>query len=416
MRFAGGVAGRKQKHGWSACFKDAVESVKKQGRYRIFTELRRERLPYIVAAESGSKVISFCTNDYLGMSQHSATVDAANAVINECGVGAGGTRNIAGTHSQHVKLELELARLHGTEAALLYQSCYVANDAALSTMLSQVDDPLIISDEYNHASMIQGMLRSQADKKIFPHNDMHALEKILREADPSRPKLVAFETVNSMEGTIAPVSRIAELCAQYGALSFADEVHAVGLYGERGGGILDDGGRRNCPKIDVISGTLAKAYGVVGGYICGSEALIDMLRCVSPGFIFTTSLPPALAAAALASIRHLMGSDEERSKMHAKAAMLQRLLVERGLPLMSNSSHITPVKVGDSKRCTEVSKLLLKEYGMYVQPINYPTVPVGTERLRITVTPAHTEEMIADLADALREIYVGLNIPLDGRM
>ena len=388
-------------------FEEQLSALKEAGNYRVFADLERKQGAFPTAlrhAEGTEKDVTvWCSNDYLGMGQHPATLAAMKEAIEKCGAGAGGTRNISGTNHYHVLLEQELADLHNKEAGLILTSGYVANWAALGTLASRIPNCEVFSDAGNHASMIEGIRHSRAPKHIWRHNDVAHLEELLSKADPDAPKLVAFESVYSMDGDICPLAEILDVCEKYGALSYLDEVHAVGLYGPRGGGIAEREGLMD--RVTLIQGTLGKAFGVMGGYITGSASLIDFVRSFASGFIFSTALPPALAAGAAASIRHLKSSDMERMRQRRNVKLLRERLDAAGVPHLMNESHIVPVMVKDAKKCKFISDLLLENHGLYVQPINYPTVPEGTERLRITPTPLHSEADIDRLVGALSELW-----------
>jgi 5-aminolevulinate synthase len=386
---------------------ERLDALHQEGRYRVFADLKRRRGFFPVAdhfaANGAREVTVWCSNDYLGMGQHPAVLAAMHEAIDAVGAGSGGTRNIAGTTHYHVELEGELADLHGKEAALLFTSAYIANDATLSTLLKLVPGTVVFSDERNHASMIEGIRHGKCEKHIFRHNDVDDLEAKLKELPKSTPKIIAFESVYSMDGHIAPIGAICDLAEKYGALTYLDEVHAVGMYGPRGGGIAERDGVLD--RVDIINGTLAKAFGVMGGYIAGSRNLCDAIRSFASGFIFTTSLAPAIAAGALASIRHLMTSTVERARHQERVRTLKSALKAKRLPVMDNPSHIVPVMVGCPVHCKAVTDALLQQYGIYVQPINYPTVSRGTERMRLTPSPVHSDEQMAYLIHALTQLW-----------
>ncbi|MGX9352379.1 5-aminolevulinate synthase [Shimia sp. W99] len=389
-------------------FSDRLTALQDEGNYRVFADLARYRGDFPRAehtAQSGQQqdVTIWCSNDYLGMGQHPDVTGAMHDALDRCGAGAGGTRNISGTTHDHVLLERELADLHGKETALLFTSGYVSNWAALGTLASEIPDMIVFSDALNHASMIEGIRHSRAQKVIWKHNDLADLEAKLAAAPANAPKMIAFESVYSMDGDIAPIAEICDLADKYGAMTYLDEVHAVGLYGPRGGGIAEQEGLMD--RLTVIEGTLGKAFGVVGGYIAASTELCDFVRSFASGFIFTTALPPAVAAGAAASVRHLKQSGSERQGQRDRVAAVRAGLDALGIPHLPNPSHIIPVMVGDPVKCKFISDTLMEEFGIYIQPINYPTVPKGTERLRITPSPVHSEADVAQLLGALSELW-----------
>lgn len=405
---------------YQALFQTAVDTVKAEGRYRVFAEMSRHRgqFPRATWTHPDGKqtdVVVWCSNDYLGQGQNPAVLEAIHLALDEVGAGSGGTRNISGTTRHHVALEAELADLHGKQAALLFTSGYVSNEATLTTLYKILPGVIVFSDALNHNSMIAGIRAGRAEqRKIFRHNDLAHLEILLSQAPADAPKVIAFESVYSMDGDIADLPAVVALARKYGALTYLDEVHAVGMYGARGGGVAERDGVMD--QIDIIEGTLGKAFGVVGGYIAANAVIIDAVRSHADGFIFTTSLPPALAAGAAASIRHLKASPALREAHQERAATLKARLVAAGLPVMPSASHIVPLLVADPVHCKMLSDILLHEHGIYVQPINYPTVPRGTERLRFTPSPAHTDEMIEALATALEGLWRRCGLAQGGKL
>ena len=399
---------------YSKFFTTALGRLHAERRYRVFADLERiaGRFPHAIwhSPHGPRNVVIWCSNDYLGMGQHPKVVGAMVETATRVGTGAGGTRNIAGTHHPLVQLEQELADLHGKQAALLFTSGYVSNQTGIATIGKLIPGCLILSDALNHNSMIEGIRQSGCERQLFRHSDMAHLEQLLRAAGPDRPKLVACESLYSMDGDIAPLAKICDLAERYGAMTYVDEVHAVGMYGPRGGGIAERDGVMH--RIDILEGTLAKAFGCLGGYIAANADIIDAVRSYAPGFIFTTALPPAICSAATAAIRHLKSSSWERERHQDRAARVKAILTAAGLPVMSSDTHIVPVFVGDPELCKQASDILLEEHHIYIQPINYPTVAKGTERLRITPSPWHEDGLIDRLAEALLQVWERLGLPL----
>lgn len=393
---------------YNAVFEKAIDRLHAEGRYRVFIDILRNKGNYpsarCFAGHNGPKDITvWCSNDYLCMGQHPDVISAMENALHDVGAGSGGTRNIGGNTHYHVELEQELADLHGKDGALLFTSGYVSNDATLSTLAKVLPGCIIYSDELNHASMIAGIRNAGCEKRVWRHNDLAHLEELLAADDPEAPKLIAFESVYSMDGDVAPIGAVCDLADKYNALTYCDEVHAVGMYGARGGGISERDAVAD--RVTIIEGTLGKAFGVMGGYIAADQNVIDVIRSYAPGFIFTTSLSPVLVAGVLAAVRHLKASSVERDAQQANAAMLKNLFADAGLPVMLSNTHIVPLMVGDPVKAKKISDILLAEYGVYVQPINYPTVPRGTERLRFTPGPQHNEGMMRNLTAALLEIW-----------
>ena len=399
---------------YQGMFEDAVDALRQEKRYRVFADLERiagrfPRAVYRDQSDNAREITIWCSNDYLGMGQHDEVIAAMQETAGRLGVGAGGTRNISGTNRPLVELERSLADLHRKEAALVFSSGFVSIVAAISTIARLLPDCIIFSDQLNHASMIQGVRQSGMEKKIFRHNDTGHLRELLAAVDRKRPKLIVFESVYSMDGDVAPIAEICDLAHEFGALTYIDEVHAVGLYGPRGGGIAEREGLME--RIDVIEGTLAKGFGVMGGYVAASRVIIDAVRSYAAEFIFTTALPPALCAAARASIEHLKASSAERDGQQRQAQLTKDMLADAGLPVLPTRTHIVPLIVGDARLCKAASDMLLDKHNIYIQPINYPTVPKGTERLRITPTPLHSDEMIIELRHALVSVWAALELP-----
>lgn len=395
---------------YSPLFDAQIERIKSEGRYRNFIGLQRKsgNFPYTEWDEDHKEIVMWCINDYLGMGQHPDVIKAAETALHNCGAGSGGTRNIGGNHYSIMELEKELADLHRKDSALVFTSGYVSNDAALTSLAKIMPDMVYFSDELNHASMIAGIRNSRAEKHIYRHLDAAHLEELLKSVDINRPKVIAFESAYSMDGLMSPIDEICALAEKYNAMTYIDEVHSVGIYGERGAGIANQLGYED--KIDIIQGTLAKGIGVIGGYITGNANLIDAIRLTASGFIFTTSLPPSITASALTSIRHLKSSDAERQEMHQVVRKVKNSLSEAGIGFVENDTHIVPIIIGDPEHTRQASRMLVEKHNVFVQHINFPTVPRGTERLRITPTPCHTDEMIEHLTSSLLDVFKELNI------
>ena len=397
---------------YDGIFSNAIAGIKDEGRYRVFMDIERKNGDFPSAiwhTEAGEKeIVVWCSNDYLGMGQHPDVIKSMKDAIDKVGTGSGGTRNISGTHHYHVMLEEELADLHDKEAALLFTSGYNSNEASISTIAKLLPGCIIYSDKLNHASMINGVLGGKCEKRIFRHNDVEHLEQLLSNDDPKKPKIILFESVYSMDGDFAPIQEFCDLADKYNCMTYMDEVHAVGMYGPRGGGVAEELGLMD--RVDIIEGTLGKAFGLMGGYITASKNIVDCVRSFAAGFIFTTSLSPTITASALASVRHLKNSTIEREVHQERAATLKTKMREAGLPVMPSNSHIVPLLVGDPIICKQVSDMLLNEYGIYVQPINYPTVPRGTERLRFAPNPLHNDDMMEHLVTSLKAVWLKLKI------
>jgi len=402
---------------YDAYFADALARLKHERRYRVFADLERiaGRFPHAIWHSPAGRrdVVIWCSNDYLGMGQHPKVIGAMVETATRMGAGAGGTRNISGTNHPLVELERELADLHGKEAALVFTSGYVSNETGIPTIAQLLPDCLILSDAFNHNSMIEGVRRAGTEKKIWRHNDVGHLEELLRAEPRQRPKLIVLESLYSMDGDVAPINQVCDLAERYGAMTYVDEVHSVGMYGPQGAGIVAREGAQK--RVDVIEGTLAKAFGCLGGYIAASANIVDAVRSYAHGFIFTSALPPAICASITAAIRHLRASQWERDRQQDRAARVKAVLNAAGLPVKPSDTHIVPVIVGDPEKCKTASDMLLADHGIYIQPINYPTVPRGTERLRITPTPHHDDELIDRLAEALVDVWERLQLPLKRR-